>query len=173
MVDKARRVGEEAHEPVDIADIQRRDACTELQANSMQPIRVACRHDHARTFASSTAGRLQPDTQLPPSTTTVWPATVVLTVCARLRCFPGQDCCGAIGRIGTFRAEIAEHRAEIHFGLSTLYRPQRIATLIRRCVSALPACAFPERSVVAPGSERRDVDGIDPIFDGRVQQLET
>jgi hypothetical protein len=63
MVHRAWQVGEEAHELIRVTEIERRGARTELEADSMQPIRVAGRQDHVRSRLTSAPGRLQPDSR--------------------------------------------------------------------------------------------------------------
>jgi hypothetical protein len=75
MVHHVRQVGEEARELVGVIEVEGRDARSELEADSMQPVRVAGRQDHVGSRLTRAPAVSSPIPDVPPSTTTVWPTS--------------------------------------------------------------------------------------------------
>ena len=61
VVDQAGEIGEELGEPIGLVEVESGDACAELEADSMQPVRFTRGQDQVGSLLTSASGRLQAD----------------------------------------------------------------------------------------------------------------
>jgi len=75
VLDRRGQCIEESRESVEVCGIEGGDACPKLEADAVDPLGVSRRDNHVGSVLARMPGGLEPDAELPPITTSVWPAS--------------------------------------------------------------------------------------------------